>query len=332
MSSPAIEHEAGNDWYLNVAINVVGLLIIALLIAVSSFRKPVGPPAADSDTMSALSAAHTTAARMEGEVHSLNRQMKIVQAELAARSEERLALATVMKAVEQKLAGMRGALDEDSRQQYDLNRDLAIARAEFDRLQRRKLQTEPTATKVEQVDNFPTAISKTVNGKEMHIQVKNQRIAIVPLDELLARFKSAAQDKLWKLQDQPEMSDTVGPINGFRLKYTLERVDIPAQMAMETGRAGSYVQLTKWELIPVSGQLGETLEEAIQNDSTFRSRLSLLSPRDYTLTLWVYNDSFEEFRALRKELYHLGYSIAGRPLPEGVPIGGSPHGTKSAAE
>jgi len=103
-------------------------------------------------------------------------------------------------------------------------------------------------------------------------------------------------------------------------------------MAMETGRAGSYVQLTKWELIPVSGQLGETLEEAIQNDSTFRSRLSLLSPRDYTLTLWVYNDSFEEFRALRKELYHLGYSIAGRPLPEGVPIGGSPHGTKSAAE
>ena len=32
------------------------------------------------------------------------------------------------------------------------------------------------------------------------------------------------------------------------------------------------------------------------------------------------------------ELFKLGYLTAGRPLPDGHPIGGSPDGTRSSAE
>jgi hypothetical protein len=100
----------------------------------------------------------------------------------------------------------------------------------------------------------------------------------------------------------------------------------------QVGRDGTFVQLDLWELIPVSSDLGETLEEALSPTSRLRAKLDNMHPRQWTVTLWVYPDSFDLFRALRKEFYTLGYHVAGRPLPTDVPIGGSPRGTKSAAQ
>jgi hypothetical protein len=53
---------------------------------------------------------------------------------------------------------------------------------------------------------------------------------------------------------------------------------------------------------------------------------------DTTITLWCYPDSFEEFRGLREELHRLGIPTAGRPMPEGAPIGGSTDGSKSVVQ
>jgi hypothetical protein len=50
-----------------------------------------------------------------------------------------------------------------------------------------------------------------------------------------------------------------------------------------------------------------------------------------TLRIWTYPDSFAEYGKLKEELHRLGYATAGRPLPKGVLIGGSDHGTKSSA-
>jgi hypothetical protein len=58
----------------------------------------------------------------------------------------------------------------------------------------------------------------------------------------------------------------------------------------------------------------------------------MLSPNRYTITIWTYPDSFDEFRKLKKILYQQGYAVAGRPLPEGMPIGASPSGSKSSAQ
>jgi hypothetical protein len=48
--------------------------------------------------------------------------------------------------------------------------------------------------------------------------------------------------------------------------------------------------------------------------------------------MWVYPDSFELYRQLKEELHNMGYATAGRPLPEGVLIGGSSQGTRSSAQ
>ncbi len=94
----------------------------------------------------------------------------------------------------------------------------------------------------------------------------------------------------------------------------------------------TYARLGGWDLLPTSAQLGETLQQALAADSQFRAATARLDPRRTTITLWTYPDSFAQYRALRKELYQLGYAVAGRPLPHRFPIGGSPSGSKSAAE
>jgi hypothetical protein len=53
---------------------------------------------------------------------------------------------------------------------------------------------------------------------------------------------------------------------------------------------------------------------------------------DTTVTLWCYPDSFAAYRQVREELHRLRIATAGRPLPDGAPIGGSAEGSKSVVQ
>ena len=149
------------------------------------------------------------------------------------------------------------------------------------------------------------------------------RLAYIPFDILVDQLKGVLREQAWKMHDQPELTDTLGPVAGFRLRYNIERHDTPR---------GSIMQVSYIEFIPSSSQMGEPMDVALQPKSKFRDKLEMLSPRQYTITVWTYPDSFADFRKLKKELYQLGYAVAARPLMEGMPIGASPQGTKSSAE
>jgi len=73
------------------------------------------------------------------------------------------------------------------------------------------------------------------------------------------------------------------------------------------------------------------VDEALESSSRFRRVLAGVKP-DTTVTLWCYPDSFAGYRRVREELYRLGIPTAGRPLPEGAPIGGSAEGSKSVVQ
>jgi len=85
-------------------------------------------------------------------------------------------------------------------------------------------------------------------------------------------------------------------------------------------------------LVPLSQDLGEPADMALAEDSDFRRALRQFRPGRHTVTIWLYGDSFAAFRQVRQELYRLGYAVAARPLPADTPIGGSPEGSKSAAQ
>jgi len=149
---------------------------------------------------------------------------------------------------------------------------------------------------------------------------------------LLEQFKEHAQNNVWRLKDQNEYISTVGPVDGFRLRYCLRKGYYTLGRGSGMEQRGAMVQLVRWELLPISPQLGEPVEQALLPNSDLNNYLKKYRPEVTTVTIWIYPDSFNEFRTLRRALYDMGYPTAGRPLPQGVPIGGSPHGTKSAAQ
>ena len=320
---PTEPEAAGGDSFLDVTTNIVGILII--LVMVVGERAKTSPVSLEPAPPSReLVAASRAASELEQDVHRMSGQMATVQTELHDRSLERGQLSTLVTAVEGELAQRRAALDTQSQARYDLQRDLAVASDELERLKTARSQAElAAAPETIKIENYPTPIGKTVDTKEAHFQLLHGRLAFLPYETLVDRLRSSLRDQVSRMGDQPELVDTLGPVEGFRLRYVIQRSDTPG---------GTLVQVTYIEFIPVSSQLGEPVDAALKPGSNFRRSLELLSPRTYTITVWSYPDSFAEFRKLQQDLYALGYSVAARPLPEGAPIGASPHGTKSSAE
>ncbi len=181
------------------------------------------------------------------------------------------------------------------------------------------------------IEHLPTPLAKTVFGKELHLRLQNGKITYVPLNELVEKLKEDAPKNAWKLKDASEITEVLGPMDGFRMKYTLIKTEKIVQTSGGAGR-GTVVQLEKFILVPVTEDLGEPLDLALQNSSGLRSLLKEFPPERSTVTVWVYPESFQEFRKLKAALFRLGYSTAARPLPDGHPIGGSPDGSQSAAQ
>jgi hypothetical protein len=321
---------AGNDSFLDVVSNIVGILIILVLMTGVRIKQAAQPAPAGRGPELAAAAADNAA--LERDLEELVGQLRQVEAQAAVRRRERAMLATALATAERELAAQREQLDQNARRQYDAQRGLELARARLDELHNRRAQLAAVRPAVHEVQSYPTSLSKTVDGREAHFQLRGGRVAVVPLDDLIEKFKTHMRARLYKLKEQDELSDTVGPLGGFFLRYTVERVQVPVETALRSGQPTSYVQLRKFELIPVTAQLGEPLEEALASQSEFRGRLDSTNPRDWTITLWVYPDSFATYRGLRKLLYDEGYRVAARPLPQGRPISGSPQGTRSTSQ
>ena len=90
--------------------------------------------------------------------------------------------------------------------------------------------------------------------------------------------------------------------------------------------------LRAWEVVPEFEGRGETFEGTQNPVSEFSRAITKINPARATVTLWVYPDSFSLYRNLRSDLIGRGFSVAARPLPDGMSIRGSPMGTQSAAQ
>lgn len=326
------EQEFGSESFLDVVANVVGILIILVMVVGMRIQKSSAEAVEAEVPNVDLSAAKSEARQLGGELDQLSSQLAQSTRELEQLASQQLDLAALGADRRRELDQHRRALDLQSRRQFDEQQRLAAAEHLASQLERDLASAESSKQKIT-IESYPTPLSRTVDGKEQHFQLRGGRIAPIPLDELLVKLKADAQSQFWKLKDLPEATATVGPLDGFRLRYTFQRVDVPLEDQIAGRRmVSSMAQLSQWTLIPSDNLLGETIEEALLPQSEFHRALAKHRGRATTVTLWTYPDSFNEFRRLKKELYQLGLPIAGRPLPADTPIGGSPHGSKSAAQ
>lgn len=327
-----------NDSFLDIVANIVGILIIlVMLVGVRAKHAPVAASISDPTQQTLKSEVQDeldTEQRIHGDILELNRLGQKLTEEAISRDRQRNELAMRLSAVERQIKSRRKGLDADARADYDLRRRLADQQAKLNETIRKSVltQAEKSDTKPIEIEHHPTPISHTVHGKEIHIQLRDSRVVIVPFDKLIEQFKGEFERKAYRLQYRRELTDKLGPIDGFRLRYTIERVDVTPDIYQQTGRTGSIIRLRRVEFLPAHNRLGETVKEALAEGSEFRRMLARHRPGRTTVTLWTYPDGFGDFQKLKKLLYQLGFTTAARPLPFDVPISASPDGSRSAAQ
>ncbi len=328
----------GEDSFLDIVANVVGILIILVMVvgarAKSAWEtRTVNEQAAiklqQLDEAAAISRKTTEA--LETDINQLEQKINTVKATTAIRADERAQLQYMVTAVEHELGQRRDKLNDADRSQFDLRSQIAAARDELSNLGDRRRALENTSAQTNIIEHLPTPMAKTVFGKEVHFRLRGKRIAYVPLEELIELMKTEIRFKAEKLKHSEQTSETVGPIGGFHLRYQLHLVE--QVQSTDFGVLRRQVpEFAGFYLIPMREDLGEPFEQAMQTGSQFRRTIDSLNPESTTITVWVYPDSFDEFRTLKRDLFKRGFLTASWPLPDGHPISGGPDGRRSSAQ
>lgn len=324
---------AGQDSFVDVVTNLVGIMIVlVIIVGVRTKHVWIDPAMAGATNSSspkapasigALAELKKIAGGMEADAHRAGEQVAAVEQEFNLRWAEREQLATLIAAGEHELAERRANLETGSRADFDLKQRAASLERELgdnEQLLNRVEIEQPPAIELK---HYLTPLSRTVFGKEVHFRLSAGRIAYVPLEELVDEAKSSIRKDMLERTSPTAMSEherVVGPYAGFEAHYSL---------AVEPGR----LSLVEMEFVPVAGETGEAVSDALKPTSEFRRRLAGHDPSQTTATIWVYPDSFPEFRTIKDELYRLGYAAAARPLPPGRNVAASSdHGSHSAAQ
>ncbi len=319
----------GQDSFLDVVTNIVGILIILVMVVGARVRhvvlssKPEGTPATAALAAEVTSLGQTALAS-ERDIEAIEREAAgVIEAAMMAQA-DRMELATSVAAAKVSFEKAKKASDASAVEAAERASKHSAMAEEIERLDREAAALARAPATAMQVLAYPTPIGRTVNGDEIHFQIDANRVAYLPLDELFEMARTRTQRHAGSLAQLSDRIESVGPARGFMLDYVMEaRVD--------QARGQVLVRSREWVIRPASAGLGETIEESLRPESQFRATLSRIRP-DTTVTLWCYPDSFEAFRTIRAELFRLGIPAACRPLPEGAPIGGSAEGSKSVAQ
>lgn len=351
---------AETESYLGILGNLVGLLgaVLVLLVIVRTGSKPAAPARVVPPVAVATAIAppppkpvpppkpkpvpvpevaapkpldRAAVARAEEQIDAASRDRARAQAR-AEDAAKRLAEATAQAALEASKNRKLALRVRDPSAQLAS----ATARGGFLRAERDRLKTElgsvaraPRPKAKSLVEKNPVA--KPTGGNEYHFEVRRDRVTFIDLDRLMELVKADAQLRI-RLSESSRLVDSkVGPIGAFSLEYVLGRA-MPNGIEELMERHGLNFDLRGWEIVPEYEGRGETYERTRQPISQYALTINRLSPSRATITMWVYPDGFALYRKLRDDLHERGYTVAARPLPEGMAIRGSPAGSISAGQ
>ena len=334
MAHTAEQEEAVNaDSFLDIVASVVSVMIIMVMMTGLKIKNTPLEAQPTSEVARAggdLVQKQREEQTLRGDVEKIAAEMEQVQTQTAKRTRERDILVLAMTGLDQQLRGARQAAQQ-SPPDGQLAAKVIEARNRLEILNRQREAIEKSPPPSVEIESFTTPLGRTVDGRELHFQLIHGRIAYVPLNELVEKAMADLKRKAHKLSERPELTDSVPPEQGFRLTYTI-RLRPPTMDEIRESDSQRPKIEDRVVLTPVADNLGETFDEALRPGSQFQQALADRRAKDATITLWTYPDSFDDFRRVKKELYRLGFPVAARPLPEGVPISGSSSGSKSTAE
>ncbi len=324
----------GHDSFLDIVANLVGVLII--LVMVVAVRARDGAVDEQRAQTSSLEPVDVESARFEAEgiredIQRIEQLLQRQAMEIAYREKERDKVLQELRVLELLVQQQESHLDTSQQEKLQKQAMLDDLKHQLEDLQQARQTVEQMQSQPKVIQHRPTPMAKTVFGTEIHFRLFQGRIAYIPWDQLIERLKQDAQQKARNLSGEGKLTELIGPIGGFRMRYQL---GVRRYLANTTDgpRMRQGLQLEQFELIPVDPTMGEGVASAIEEGSRFLQTLGSFSSQRATVTIWVYPESFIQFQQIKTLLHQRGFACAGRPLPAGALISGSPSGSLSAAQ
>jgi hypothetical protein len=340
------------DSFLDIVANVVGIIIRLILVvwvgarSYSSLQSSIvaEPPAAKvaAEPAQLTDPLQSELAQQRLELDraqtKLLEQLRLLQDfQVADRQAEKEWQALLSSALE--LQNEKTALARNSSDRQAAAERLALSSAE---IRRRSLKLAEEIRALEQtpppsrVLHYRTPVSRPLQSEELLFECKQGRVAFIDIAALLREVQQSLDDKAKLLRTEWEVQGITGPLGPFRLRYTVERerglLDSISETALPDPNTNFRYGMTGWQVEPVALNRGETLQAALAENSEFRQIVDGLDPQQSAVTFFVYPESFALFRRLRDYLYDQDIVVAGRPLPDGVPIASSRRGTISRGQ
>jgi hypothetical protein len=338
------------DSFLDIVANVVGVIIRLILVvwvgarsygSLHTMVKPIPhalePIAALEETTDPLKAelarhSRDLAQAQERLLSELRRLQQIEEDQTQARHQ-----VVALGAQQQELDQDRTMLDQASQARAEAARSAALSSAELrQRIQKlaQEIQALQQLPPLKKTLHYRTPVSRPVDSEELLFECCRKRVTFVDIAALLSEVRNGIEEKGKPLRTQWQVKDVAGPIGPFRLRYTLERerglLDAVSGVP-ETSGSFRY-GLTSWQVEPILADRGESAEAALADGSEFRQVVDRIDPQQTVVTFWIYPDSFPLFRRLRDFLYERDVVVAGRPLPDGIPIASSRRGSVSRGQ
>ena len=331
------EITAGQDSFLDIVANLVGVLIILVVVVGAQAKQSWTQPEQEADSQakierleSEIESASLTAKKLHLDNHRIESKIGEEQVFMEAMANRRHRMLVKLAEAKQEVERLSKKLSEDEKVRFDRQVKRASLESELNELQQSINASQQTLTqRTEVIKHYPTPIAKTVFSDEIHFRLANGKISYVPMDELVRLMKREWKVKAEKLALAPSTIETVGPVGNFRLQYELESVEVSAS---ERAPARMVTRMSHFVVIPVRRNAGEAVAQCLAPGSEFRRLLSGKTQGKTTVSVWLYPDSYEAFNQIKTWLRENQFQTASWPLAEGRPISGSPNGFRTSAQ
>lgn len=361
--------KSGEDSFLDIISNMVGIMIILVMIA--GVRVGTVAPedpndsAADPtpqriETVAASEASPTmetaSSAPLDGETASVEadriRKTRYVQAmkEFDKIRNEGIGLKNEVDRLNEQMILVKNEADGAGAEYLGLVSDIAAAEASIERIAREKTDSvQEQAERESELRRLTEETERLRAEAERLAQIRPKATVLENMPTPLTK-KVEGKEGVFALRE--------GKISHVPIGYFAERVrgyfrsmrDMTKNRIEETmGPTDGYLFRFEGSLHRVrsddgrmamtvvfdegefipDGVFGETWDEALRPESDFRQKLALYLRESSVITLSVYPDSFELLRNVKKYLLEKNYTIAIRPMPAGKNIVISPQGTES---
>ncbi len=341
------------DSFLDVVANVVGIILRLILVAWVGARSykavvpdlPTAPPALVNEPSPLPDPTDPRLAQIEKKRREVSRS-----AEDRLRDEEEARQQAIEreKTIEKQLAVLESQRKSLQSEQAETVKQVShgktaatsvqLSLAELEKRSKALLEELNHLHKLPRVTKklrYQTPVSAPLQTEEVMFECYHGRVTLLDTGSLIADIQRHIKSNAELLREQWEVRDVSAPVGAFRLRYVIERerssMDGPLAGAGPVSSTYRY-GVSSWEAEPVMPIRGETTEEALKPGSAFRRVIDALDPQQTAVTFWVYDDSFAVYRTLRDYLHGRDMVVAGRPLPDGVPIASSRKGTVSRGQ